>query len=304
MNSEQNPVENDSSSKGRTSVWLKILKPKVGITIAVLVLTASLPIAYRGWRLSLVPPVDAPFDVGAFQAETIPNAKNALIDYEEACKRFNRFTGTREESSRYNYLSSSGWTEVPSGFDEWISLNNDTIEIWERGTKKPSAYAPPGDVTKHYPGFYNAAAREIARLVTLKAALELNDGRSDLALSRLLSIHRFSRHLQQAGPLRLELIGSSIQALFCDGLVRWAHHPNTNSQNLQHAIQRLNANCRELPYTISQTLKHFYFEAVKDLNNAEDFKFWHDTEFVDGLARFVCGEPEYSKLVFTHLVIN
>jgi hypothetical protein len=81
------------SGDRRAPWWLVLLKPKVGIPLAVFLVLAAIPLGIRSWRISSLPHIDEPFDVEAFCSVTIPNEKNAFVEYREAFDLFVEFRG-------------------------------------------------------------------------------------------------------------------------------------------------------------------------------------------------------------------
>ena len=310
--SENNPSEAgdglpsaDVSTKGKTSWWLTLFKPKVGIPLAILIVLAAIPLVVRGWRIASLPPTDEPFDVDAFCSVTIPDEENAFVEYRQAFDLFVEDTATREEWNTQNLLKGEDWEKTPLAFKKWISANERSLEVWVEGTRKPKACWVPRKEVSDRGVEYGSTVRSMARLAVMNAHQELHQNNSTQAWVLLHSAFRFSRHIGQEGVLNERILGTSILAIVTPGLLSWAHHPQTTATDLENAITTLSDTYSELTSPHSVTLKYEYIALTKLLSEIRyRNEVFDDNLLIDTVAMFVLDEPDFSKAALAHVFKN
>jgi hypothetical protein len=300
---DESPI--GASLKCRRPWWLILLRPKVGIPLAILLVAVSIPLAYRSWRISSLPPIDEPFDVEAFRAETISDEENAFIEYHKAFDLFIEDTATREEWKTSNDLVAGNWNNSRAAFETWIAVNDPTLAVWLDGTKKPKAIS----TARHKVSFENAEyvskARMIARLATIKAGRHLHQNNPIDAWELSYSAYRFSRHVGQNGIATERSTGVSIHRIASSGILAWSHHPKTRGVDIDHAIVTLSKDYLTMTAEHSMVLKHEYLASLKALSSVEygDWIFAQNP-MLDTAIMFLLGEPEFSEVVLRHVLAN
>ena len=117
--------------------WITtLLKPKVGIPLAILLAIVLAPFAIRGHRLAAVPDIGPPFDVNRFVSTEIPDSENAYVEYQKASllltsshKSHHRLPEEELESALTN-----GWDAASDEIREWVNKNRPALDQWKLGT--------------------------------------------------------------------------------------------------------------------------------------------------------------------------
>ena len=307
-------VSSDDSQKSKDAAalpnrssprWLVFLKPKVGIPLAILLVLVSIPLAYRSWRISSLPPIDEPFDVKAFLAETVTDEENAFVEYRRAFAMLVDYSGPSNVWDSYHERMEGRWDDVPSDFEPWFKANESTLEMWLEGTKKPKGCFTPRRKFTIVPPDYPSDARTLARLAVLKAGKLTHDGNVKESWELLHGAFRFSLHVGQSDTLIERLTAAGIQPLIHLGLCAWAHHPKTTAADLERASDALSNDYCTLTRPLSVTLKTQYVIAkpMVPLVN-QGIGVFHDNSTVEFAYMFVIGEPQFSELALKHVLAN
>lgn len=293
------------SSERRTPWWLTLFKPKVGISLAILIVLASIPLAYRSWRISSLPPIDEPFDVEAFCSVTIPDKENAAVEYREAFDLFVEFPNPSPHWNSYRDMVNGNWTDAPPALVAWGRSNDRAFDIWLKGTKKPKAMFVQRSNVDSASIDYTYKARSIARFAMLRSGRHLRDGNTTEAWKILHAAFRFSRHVGQNGIVMERWTGIAILSMVFEGLLSWAHHPNTTADDLDHAIDVLSRDFASMTSPFSETLKHEYLASQNCLRTlGQDSWVFTESSVVDSVLIFVLGEPEYSETLLKLVLEN
>lgn len=302
---KDSPSPETSSPERGKSRWLILFKPKVGIPLAILFVLAMIPLAYRSWRISSLPPIDEPFDVEAFCAETIPDEENAFVEYREALDLFVTDTATVEEWGVQDDLYRGRWEHAPAAFTIWISDNEQSVEKWLEGTRKPDAMAVPRNQLSHTGDEYPDAVRALARLVVMKAGRHLYRNETDEAWSTIYGLFRSSRHLGQNAPTHGRLLGLAFHAMSMPCIVSWSGHSRTNATDIHQAMSYLARDYATMTHPFSVTLKyeHLLLKECLSSHNYRGFVF-DSNPLLDNATIFVMGEPEFSESLLRHVLKN
>ncbi len=293
------------STDRRVPWWLTLLKPKVGIPLAILLVLAAIPLAYRSWRISSLPPIDEPFDVEAFCSVTIPDKENAAVEYREAFDLFVEFPNPSPHWNSHRDMVKGDWTDAPPALVAWGRSNDHAFDIWLKGTVKPKAMFVQRSDVDFASIDYTYKARRIARFAMLRSGRHLRDGNTTDAWKILHAAFRFSRHVGQNGIVQERWAGIAILSMVCEGLLSWAHHPNTTADNLDHAIDVLSRDFASMTSPFSETLKHEYLASQNCLRTlGQDSWVFTESSVVDSVLIFVLGEPEYSETLLKLVLDN
>lgn len=289
----------------RPSKWLILFKPKVGIPLAILIVLASIPLAIRSWRISSLPQIDEPFDVEAFCSVTIPDEENAAVEYREAFDLFVEFPNPSPHWNSYWDMVKGDWTDAPPALVAWTSSNDRAFDIWLKGTVKPKAMFVQRSDVDFVSLDYISTARSLSRFAMLRVGQHLRDGNTDEAWKILRAAFRFSRHVGQHGIVEERWTGIAILSVTCEGLLSWAHHPNTTADDLDHAIDVLSRDFASMTQPFSETLKFEYLASQNSLRTlGQDSWVFTESSVVDSVLIFVMGEPEYSETLLKLVLDN
>lgn len=285
--------------------WLLLFKPKVGIPLAILIVLASIPLAVRSWRISSLPHIDEPFDVEAFCSVTIPDEENAFVEYREAFDLFVEFPNPSPHWNSYWDMVKGDWTDAPPALVAWILSNDRAFDVWLKGTEKPQAIFVQRSDVDFAAIDYTSSGRSLARFALLRVGRHLRDGNTDEAWKILHAAFRFSRHVGQHGIVQERWTGIAILSMVCEGLLSWAHHPNTTADDLDHAIDVLSRDFASMTSPFSETLKYEYLASQNSLRTLGlDSWVFTESSVVDSVLIFVMGEPEYSEMLLKLVLDN
>lgn len=301
------PVET-KPAEARPSRWLWWLQPKVALPLTLFVLLVLSPFLYRAYRIAEVPDIDEPFDLEAFGSVEIAPAENAMTHYALAVKMLHQPThfSFGDEMDKFR---ADGWPAASANLRKWLDDNQPALAEWRKGTVlersqevalKNCTWSTLLPVTQE--------CRQLAELARLQAERCLHEGDSRQAWVWLNAALRSSRHVQQHGVLIQRLVGSAIQSLTAEGIVRWSAHSDVAIDHLRNAISDVNAADQMTP-PISDTLKADYVTWCNQLR-AED-ELWEvaamDSPEDARVMRFRLwwlGEPERSQRVMRHAYQN
>ena len=305
-NAHQEPATSSPQSIDRRPPrWLILFKPKVGISLAIFLVLAAIPLAIRSWRISSLPQIEKPFDIEEFCAVTIPDEENASIEYRKAFKLLVPFPGKREDWNSYRALAHGNWDDAPSAYSSWIKANNPAFNLWLKGTAKPSAMFTPRRDIDYFQVDYISDARSLVRIAMLRAGLHLRDGNTVKAWQTLHAAFRFSRHLGQNGIHTERTAAVGLVAIISSVVQTWSHHVNTSAADIDNAISILSRDFRTMTSPFSRTLKHEYLAARQCLKTLRQNSWVFTNEpMIDSAVLFVLGEPEYSERLLDLVLAN
>lgn len=297
----------------RSSRWLLLSKPKLGISIAILLVLTMIPPAIRHWRISSLPPIDQPFDIEAFKSQTIPDEENAFVECRQAFELLVDDIPTPEgwdtigdlTRGESGNLTRGNWKEAPVEFARWLEANEESLALWLAGTRKPRARSWLNNDRFQGRVHYLRKARTVAKLAVMNADYQLHENDTDAAWSFLHAAFRFSRHLGQDGLPVERLTGNAIFPAVSAGILSWAHHQDTNAAELDHAIHVLRKDYEELTALSSVTLKNQYIVVRKQMPEVRaGVGLFAVNPQLDTLSMFLHGEPDFSESAMAHIFNN
>lgn len=236
---------------------------------------------------------------------TIPDEENAFVEYREAFDLFVEFPNPSPHWNTYRDLVKGDWTNAPPALVTWTSSNDPAFEVWLKGTAKPNAiFAQRSDVDFAAID-YTSSARSLSRFAMLRVGQHLREENTDGAWKILRAAFRFSRHVGQHGIVQERWTGIAILSVACEGLLSWAHHPNTTADEIDHAIDVLSRDFASMTSPFSVTLKHEYLASQNLLRTlGHDSWVFTPTPLVDSALIFVLGEPEHSATLLDLVLEN
>lgn len=214
------------------------------VVMALLCVLLCSPLAYRGYRLSLIPPIDEPFDTQAVLSFRVPDEDNALLDFQQADAHYVPFAvrGLQEDTV-VKLLWNSGidvprrWLDIPKQAELWLQDNQTALNHWVRGAAKPelrnlrrggSGTVNRADLPNHFLDLPSLARADAARLSEVD--------RPEDAWQRLLAILRVCHHIDRRGSWSIQY-ATNLNYELRAGVSAWAQHPNTELTHLKHALQ-------------------------------------------------------------------
>lgn len=207
------------------------------VAMTVLCVLLCSPLAYRGYRLSLISPIDEPFDTQAALSFRVPDEENALLDFQQADAHYVPLSARGLNEETLFKLLRNRWIDVPKEAELWLQDNQTALNNWVRGAAKPefrnlrrggTGTVNTTDLGNHLMDFPSLARADAARLSQAD--------QTDEAWQRLLAILRVSHHLDRRGSLSVQH-ATSILSELKQGISSWAQHPNTELSHLKRALQ-------------------------------------------------------------------
>lgn len=189
----------------------------------------ALGIATAWWFAPLK--VDPPFDVDAFLADELFGEDRAPAAYREIIPLVDAF----------NEKYPGAWDPPTQGNFDADDLLRDSDEIAARlieaGRRPPGAFIHP----RHFlVGDYltvSQSMRSAGRLLTGRARLLLDDGRTDEALPLILEAIRLGRHLAFRGPLVSGISGIATESDGTTAFGEWAAHESVTPDSILDALE-------------------------------------------------------------------
>jgi|GEM_PF-3143652 hypothetical protein len=273
----------------RKRLFLRIIEPKIGIPIVVVLAAISATLVYRESRLNGLPDIGEPFDANRFGTVDIPIEDNAFVDY-------NRASPT-ETPDGVDEVIKLGWPTATPAIRKWLDDNQVALQLMNVGSKKSSAliaqprdqsYLTMIDVGKH---------RAMSWLVRLQAAKCSESGDVATALDWYLVALRHSRHIGMNAGVINRTVGASLHAVVCPDVLRWSTDPRVNSELLQRAFDQVQS-AYELTQPRAVTLRCEYFGTLNEINDEELFTALNDFHSPDSsrwLSLFLENEPEVTQ---------
>lgn len=236
------PVQQHLSWLARCRAWW--LRPRVLLAMIALLLAVCLPLGYRGYRLSLIPEIEEPFDTQAALSFQVPDEDNALLDFHQAEAHYVPLAARGlQEDTVVKLLWNSGidvprrWIGAPKQAELWLQDNQTALNHWVQGAAKPefrnlrrggTGTVNRPDLPNHFLGFPSLARADAARLSEA--------GQPEDAWQRLLAILRVCHHLDRRASLSVQY-ATNINYELRAGVSAWAQHPNTELAHLKRALQ-------------------------------------------------------------------
>lgn len=250
--------------------WRRLLNGLLGLAIVV-VLAAGVLRVTSLWGL---PDAPEPFDVAAFQAETIPDGRNAIAAFAEAA----RMLGGERELAVFGAMwrQPKGYLEEKPEVRDWVEKNRPAMEAWRKGTERPDA-RPIGGVVPiwsevlpdpYLHSWLRVAATEASRL---ELAGDL-DGAWAWHKARLRATLLVGRRRGIQTRFRLSEVFNDA----CHRATDWAGNPNVTVPLLRRAIADVEA-MAPLHGTEADSLRTDYLALMADFDDFADPKNGHSS---------------------------
>jgi hypothetical protein len=298
---------------------MSFLRPVVLIpmTLATLIVVAAL--AYRSSRSAGIPPIDEIVDRETEGRIDIEPDQNAFTFYERA---FGLIPATLDEDAIWKAvgilpgMGATEWIDVSPAAKSSLEKCESPLAEWKRGTElEKGVRVQPADQDL-LDMIDSQKSRTISRLALLKSAQCLHDNKPEEAWQWLRAMFRFSRHLDNQGPVMTRLLGCSVHAMANEQLIAWAAHKTVTADQLQIALAELRE-INELTAAFSVNLKADYLTYSKFFSSPEMIRkyfrdecpLWDDPAlnipeaFHDGYL-FLNAEPKLCEVLLRHVFAN
>jgi hypothetical protein len=241
------------------------------ICVAVLVLLAMLAGPYLWWRaqLTTLPDIGEPFDVAAFKSTTIPDDRNAYVDYLEAWSLVKQWY-PYSQSAVGRFDIRARWSKAIPELRQWAEDNRAALAVYRRGTERPDALGPvpqfegfhseSGGMRNEIQFFQNLAFLEASRLEEL--------GDMERAWGWYRAILRSIYHVGMRGTVERRSVAQTWHDELRDRVATWAASPRTTPALIRRAVDDVTA-CEALAPSESYTLKAEYLDVDRLLDDPE-----------------------------------
>jgi hypothetical protein len=288
---------------------LRVLNPKVGIPVFVVLVLLASPFIYRSSQLAGLPDIGDPFDVEAFGTVEITDEENAFIEYRDAAALLTEMTDAVTES--YTRVGEEGWSAANDELRQWLRDNRAALEIWRKGTQKPRALCHQPRLIR-IDTFLLVASnlRDLGRLAQMEGSKLEAEGNFQAAWEWYRAIFCFSRHLGQHGMLLERMIGMALHAITAGVMEQRSRNSSVNADELRKALEAIRVAFQMTP-PASTSYKVAYLSlrnslAEPNLTVVEQFGL-APAGFEGRLATtwfFLTNEPEVTRRLSQHCYGN
>ncbi|MHC5541196.1 hypothetical protein ACYOEI_23490 [Singulisphaera rosea] len=232
--------------KSRRRVW--------GVILAALATLAAPPL---WWATQLVglPDIGDPFDVRAFQAETIPDDRNAFVLYRRAVALYKPLKWS-DTSASIPVDRDTVWGSSSPEVRQWGDANRESLAAYRQGAERPEAL----DLTllSPYGGFVEFDAyRPFQRLLLLEASRLEQQGDMAGAWGWYRTSLRSIRHMGQYSRSSRRLAAQVWHGQLNRRVTDWADDPRTTPAQLRRALDDV-IGCEQIVPSDSYSLKVEY----------------------------------------------
>ncbi len=286
----------------KSSLAVRLLRPKVAIPATLVLLLLLSPWLIRGYYLMGVPDIGEPFDVDARKAVVVPDDENAFTDFHQAAALYIQPSG--DVSQIRDEVNEHGWAWAMPELEQFLHDNEDALLAWKRGAEKSRAQYHVG--------------RDIWIGSLLETIQELREfTRTALALGRKLEAEgkpleawewyrtaiRTSRLCGQNGTMIERLVGIAIFAVIVEQIPSWSSDPALSSAQLLEALAQLQSDWEltekpstslELEYVMVMNTIQMIETGRDDTNWSDIFEAVSDNDFVT----YIQGEPELFRRLY------
>lgn len=296
----------------RPPFWMKLLRPAVTVPVTLLAIILAGLGTYRLSRFRGIPVIDEVVDRETEGRIEIKDEENAFTYYERAWKQLPETLDDQALGGAVDALEAGGdWSDVTPAVKAELASCELLLDEWKRGTecdrgiRVQSADAEPWDLIGV------TESRTISRLVILKSAMFLHEGKSGKAWEWLQAFFRFSRHLGNPGHWIDRSLGVSCHAMFKKSIVHWAADDVVTASQIENAIRELRVIYR-LTARNSVVVRHGYLTSAKLVSKSESLDEFYvsadvvpeQMESVSDIYLFLNAEPQLAELLLRHLYAN
>jgi hypothetical protein len=245
--------------------------------VAALGLLLAGPWAWWATQLWGLPDVGDPFEVAAFEAERVPDDRNAFLWYRDAAAMTSRIQRTlqaqKKTAFRLNKFEGE-WSKADPSWRDFLAQAGEALAIWRIGSEKPDArYDHPEGLSIRTLLPVSQELGMLARLAVLEGSRLEAEGDMAGAWGWYRAALRSSRHSGKHGFQVERLIGGAMHDVASKALTRWASDPRVDAPLLRRALDEVIAiDAMTVPRAETLKLEYLLFVAsLSDPNLIEDF---------------------------------
>lgn len=246
-----------------------------GVALAVV-----LAIGWAWWATQLwgLPDIGDPFDVAAFESETVPDDRNAFLWYRDAAaltRQIARGRQARKEPAiRPDGFADGDWSKADPAWRDSLAGSGEALALFKAGSEKPDArYDHPEGISIRTLLPISMELGTLARLAVLEGSRLQSEGDLAGAWGWLRVALRASRHSGKHGSQIERLIGGAMHKVASKGITLWASDPRVDAPLLRRALAEvIEADAMTVPLAETAKLEYRLFVAsMSDPNLIEDF---------------------------------
>jgi hypothetical protein len=239
--------------------WVGTSRRRVmGVALMLLAIVTVPPLWWATQLLGL-PDIGDPFDVEAFQAQAIPDDRNAFVLYRRAVALYRPLKWSDTSASMPVDLHTR-WSAAAPEVRRWSELNHEALVLFRRGADRPDALDPSLTTMEGFVAF--DALRPFQRLALLEAS-RLEE-RGDMA-GAWGWYHTYLRTIHHVGSRGMLYRRMAAQAWYDQLQIRttnWAADARTTPVQLREALEDVAA-CEAILPSDSYTLKAHYLHTIR-----------------------------------------
>lgn len=309
MSDSEFPQEPIGQQVKRRSRLAFLFRPAVGIPVTILILIVAGCLTYRASRFRGIPPIPEIVNVEVDGRFHVDDSENAYTHYRQIAALL---PSDHDEIAigglELHDLGWTAWESVPPAVVARLRACDAALEKWKVGTQLDQAVLiQPADVTSATVVWkFDGSLRACYRLVEMKIAQSLYEGRTAEAWDWIHALLRFSRHSGQHGGVNEWILGVTSHAIACQWAGFWAAHPNVTEADLRTALAEVQS-VHRLSVPMSNVLKAEYIWESRILATTPLRSFLTvrgPAVHAAGPLLWLNGEPELASLVYRHLFQN
>jgi hypothetical protein len=241
------------------------------LLLAVLIVIPGLLLGIRAYELFSIPDIGEPFDVEAFCAYRLPDAKNAFTHYRKVVALLVSEQKVLERSpsvTTRDFVDSEDaalgdWTRAIPEVRDWVALNRIALDEWQRGADcDESLLVSPDQAATASVSAADSTVislRNCSKLEGLEAMRLVSEGHPAEAWACYRNLLRTGRHLAMHAQLMGPLVGAAVADLGVSGGTVWASQTSVNADLLRKAIHDVEA-AEQMRASPSDVIKFEYLE--------------------------------------------
>ncbi len=270
----------------------RLLSPKVGIPLLVLVALLCAPFVYRSRQLAGLEDIGDPFDVEAFCDIPLSNHENAFDEFNRAGAML------APQPDVDDATIDKDWSASPPVLQQWVIDNRPALEVWRKGTEKSDAlFINPAEVDVFTDLSGVTQLRELAELARLDASRLETQGDVGAAWDVYRALFRSSCLVGRHGEMIEYLIASRLHAIAGRGINNWACDARVDQQLLETALAQVRADAQLRARTTIFQAKVEYLSAR---NTLERYQVVQSNRIERLLPNFCWVEFERMRRIMQH----
>jgi hypothetical protein len=237
------------------------------LAVVLLALFLATPCVWWATQLWGLPDIGDPFDVAAFEAEHVPDDRNAFRWYRDAATMaevlWTRFQNSNTSDEFIN--EPDNWQQATPAWRDLLAQSGEALKLWRIGSEKPDArYDHPDGLSMWTLLPITTQLRILSHLAVLEGSRLEAEGDMVGAWGWYRATLRSSRHSGKHGFQVERLVGAAMHDHASQALSRWASDPRVDAVMLRLALDEVIA-IDTMTVPRSETLKVHYLVFVHSL---------------------------------------